>query len=142
MERIGKTTKMKVGIARPAPGTGDGTRDGRGGLPGQFPFRLDWMWSLSPVLTLPLSALCVSVTQSGLTLCDPMDCSPPSSSVPGILQARILGWVAIFFSKGFSRPRDQTRVSCIAGRCFTLSVSANHLLNSEWVLGTDRISCR
>ena len=48
-----------------------------------------------------------------------MDCSPPGSSVHGILQARILGWVVIPFSRGSSRPRDQTRVSCIARRLFT-----------------------
>ena len=47
-----------------------------------------------------------------------MDCSPPGSSVHGILQARILEWVAISFSRGSSRPRDQTQVSHIAGRCF------------------------
>ena len=41
--------------------------------------------------------------------CDPTDCSPPGSSVHGILQARILEWVAIPFSRGSSRPRDQTR---------------------------------
>ena len=40
------------------------------------------------------------------TLCDPKDCSPPGSSVPGILQARILEWVAMPFSRGSSRPRD------------------------------------
>ena len=45
-----------------------------------------------------------------------MDCSPPGSSVRGILQARILGWVAISFSRGSSWPRDWTRVFCIAGR--------------------------
>ena len=44
----------------------------------------------------------VLVAQSCLTLCDPMDCSPPGSSVPGILQARILEWVAFPFSKGSS----------------------------------------
>ena len=44
--------------------------------------------------------------QSHLTLCDPMDCSPPGSSVHGIFQARILQWVAILFSRGFSQPRD------------------------------------
>ena len=49
-----------------------------------------------------------------------MDCSPPSSSVYGILQARMLEWVAIPFSRGFSQPRDQTQVSCIAGRFFTI----------------------
>ena len=50
----------------------------------------------------------------------PMDCSPPSSSVHEILQARILEWVAISFSRGSSRPRDQTQVSHIAGRRFSL----------------------
>ena len=45
-------------------------------------------------------------------LCDPMDCSTPGSSVHGILQARILGWVPISFSRGTSWPRDRTHVSC------------------------------
>ena len=58
------------------------------------------------------------VAQSCPTLCETMDCSPPGSSVHGILQARILEWVAISFSRGSSRPRDQTRVSRIVGRCF------------------------
>ena len=49
-----------------------------------------------------------------------MDCSLPRSSVHGILQARILELVAISFSKGFSRPRDQTRISRIVGRHFTV----------------------
>ena len=56
--------------------------------------------------------------QSSLILCDPMDCSLPGSSVHRILQARIMEWVAIPFSKGSSRPRDQT-LFCIAGRFFT-----------------------
>ena len=46
-------------------------------------------------------------------LCDPMDCSSPGSSVHGILQARILEWVAISFSRGSSWPRDQTHIPCI-----------------------------
>ena len=62
----------------------------------------------------------VLVAQLSLTLCDPMDCSPPDSSVHGILQARILEWVAFLFSRWSLRPRDQTRVSCIAGRFFTI----------------------
>ena len=49
--------------------------------------------------------------QSCLTLCDPMDCSPPGSSVHGILQARILEWVSLSSSRGSSQPRDQTQVS-------------------------------
>ena len=60
------------------------------------------------------------VAQSCLTLCDPVDCSLPGSSIHGILQARILEWVAISFSRGSSWLRDQIRVSCIAGRFFTL----------------------
>ena len=60
------------------------------------------------------------VAQACPTLCDPMYCSPPGSSVHGILQTRILEWVAISFSRGFSRPRDRTQVSCIAGRFFTV----------------------
>ena len=51
----------------------------------------------------------VLVAQLCLTLCDPMDGSPPGSSVHGILQARILKWVAIPFSRGSSQPRDWTR---------------------------------
>ena len=60
----------------------------------------------------------VWVPQLCLTLCDPRDCHSPFSSVQGILQARILGWIAIPFSKGSSRSRDGTWVSCIAGRFF------------------------
>ena len=62
----------------------------------------------------------VSDVKSCLTLCHPMDCSPPGSSVHGILQARILEWVAIPFSRGSSWPREQTHVSCIAGGFFTV----------------------
>ena len=51
--------------------------------------------------------VCVcSIAQSCLTLCDPMDCNPPGSSVLGIISARILEWVVISFSRGSSRPRD------------------------------------
>ena len=63
---------------------------------------------------------CMSVAQSCLTLCHPRDCSPPGSSVHGILQARILGWVAISFFRGSSWPRDWTWVSNIAGRLLTV----------------------
>ena len=101
---------------------------------------------------------CCSVAKSCLTLCDPMDCSPPCSSVHGILQARILEWVA--FSRGSSPLRNQTCISCLAGRFFTtdpqitnpsvngldgfstkknnslaVSIWVNHLKN-RWHLGT------
>ena len=49
----------------------------------------------------------------------PMDCSPPGSSVQGISQARILEWVAVSFCSGSSQPRDRTHISCIAGGFFT-----------------------
>ena len=63
-----------------------------------------------PFLSLKVKVL---VVHSYLTLCDPIDFSPLGSSVHGILQARILEWVAIPFSRGSSQPRDRTQVSCI-----------------------------
>ena len=60
----------------------------------------------------------VLVAPSAPVVFDPMDCSPPGSSVRGIIQAKILEWVAISFSRGSSRPRDQSQVSCFAGRFF------------------------
>ena len=69
--------------------------------------------------TAVFSVLCL-VTQWCPTLCDPMDCSPPGSSVHGILQARILEWVAMSSSRGSSHARDRTQVSCIAGGFFTI----------------------
>ena len=76
---------------------------------------------LAPV-SFPLysSSVCVLVGQSCLTVCDPMDDSPLGSSVPTILQARILEWVAISFSRRSSWPRDPTWVSFITGRFFTV----------------------
>ena len=60
------------------------------------------------------------VTQSCPTPCDPMDCSPPGSSVHEIFQARILESVAIPFSRESSQSRNRTQVSCIADRFFTI----------------------
>ena len=60
-----------------------------------------------------------AVTQSCLSLCNPMGCSPPGFSVHGISQARILEWVAVSFSRGSSQGRDHIQVSYIAGRFFT-----------------------
>ena len=59
------------------------------------------------------------VTQSRPTLCDPMDCSLPGSSVHGDSPGKNTGMVSLPFSRGYSQPRDQTQVSCIAGRFFT-----------------------
>ena len=72
-----------------------------------------WLTMLEKVKVLVLSRV---------WFCDPMDCSPLGSSVNGILQARILEWVAIPFSRGSSWPRDWTcvsYVSCIDSRFFT-----------------------
>ena len=68
-----------------------------------------WKWSES------------EVTQSCPMLCDPMDCSPPGSSIHGIFQARGLEWSATAFSRGYSGPSDQTQVSHIVGRLYHLS---------------------
>ena len=59
------------------------------------------------------SPCCCLVTKLCPALCDPMDCSPPGSPVHGILQSRILEWVAISISRGSPWPRDRTHVSCI-----------------------------
>ena len=74
-----------------------------------------WVWGCPRITSTKQQVL---VVQSCLILYKSMDCSLPGSSARGILQARILEWVTIPFSGGFSWPRDQTRVSCIAGRFF------------------------
>ena len=66
-----------------------------------------------------LIAYCIIGCQLHLTLCDSLDCSPPGFFAHGTSQARILGWVAISYSKEFSQPRDQTHVSCIGNGFFT-----------------------
>ena len=73
--------------------------------------------------------------QSCPTLCDPMDCSPPGSSVHGILQARTLEWVAMTSSRGSSWPRDWTQVSCI-GRQFLYH--ERHLESPRKNIGHDK----
>ena len=88
-----------------------------------------WKWNL--------------VTQSCPTLCDPVDCSPPGSSVHGILQARVLQWVAISFSRGSSQPRDQTQVSDIAGRVFIIWAAREPIISlgfAKWRYSTIPIS--
>ena len=82
------------------------------------------------------------VAQSCPTLCDPMDCSPPGSSVHGILQARILKWVAISFSRGSSWPRDRTQVSHISGRCFNLWATWEALSTYAAATAKSLQSCR
>ena len=64
--------------------------------------------------------VCVSVAQLCLTLFDPRDYSPPGPSVHGILQVRILEWVAIPYSRDYSQPRSKNQVSCITDRFFSI----------------------
>ena len=81
----------------------------------------------------------VLVTQSCPILCDPMEYSPLASSVHGTLQARILEWVAISFSRGSSQPRDWTTISHLAGRLFTdwttwgSQLVVTKLVSVEWM---------
>ena len=69
----------------------------------------------------------VKITQLYLTLCNPMD-----YTVHGILQARILEWLAFHFSRGSSKPRDQTQVSCIAGGLFTSWATREAHIQHSW----------
>ena len=71
-----------------------------------------------------LSNMLVLVAQSSRTLCNPMDCSQPGSSVHGILQARVLEWVAIPFSRGSSQPRDWTQLGLL--NCRHILYCLNH----------------
>ena len=80
----------------------------------------------------------VSVSQWGSTLRDPIDCSPPGSSVHGILQARILDWVVSPFSGGSSQPRDPTQVSHMQADSFPsqppVKLSRVGLLATPWTI--------
>ena len=107
MERyIGQSLGEKHGVSMPSPGT----------------LLSPHFHMLTNLVAVPLEFYgtfiteeCVwSVTQLCLTFCDPMDCSPPGSSVHGILQARMLEWVAMPSSRGSSCPRDQTQVPCVS----------------------------
>ena len=109
------------------------TKNARSWLPKE---RLNHTSTTIPSLPPPLPShwkVKVLVAQLCPTLCNSIDCIPPESSVHGILQARILEWVAIPFSRGSSRPMDWTRVSWIAGMLFSIWASrepiGRHSLN-------------
>ena len=78
-----------------------------------LPMSNSWFWFYTAVAA-------AKSHQSCPTVCDPINGSLPDSSIPGILQARILEWVAMLSSMGSSQSRDQTQVSCIAGKFFTV----------------------
>ena len=94
--------------------------------PGTWYMLYYWHWCCWSCLKVK-----VLVAQSCPALCNPMGCSPPGSSVPRILQAGILEWVAIPFSRGSSWPRDQTQVSHITGRFFTVWATWEDLIGTS-----------
>ena len=112
------------------------TRRHRVGLEGSCSCPCQLQEQLSTLYVCVYVCVCmeVLVAQSCLTPWDPMDCTPPGSSVCGILQARILEWVAISLPRGSSWPRDRTWVSCIAGRFFTIWATREALCNSRCIL--------
>ena len=96
----------------------------------QFWFMITNIASWTPVYSV---YVCECMLSHVLLFFNPMDGNPPGSSVHGILQARILEWVASPFSRGSSQPRGQIWVSCIAGRFFIIwayvYVHTNHFVN-------------
>ena len=83
-----------------------------------YKYAFPYFFSSITTGTCCLGCICAQLLQLHLTLCDPVNCSLPGYSVHRILQAKILEWVAMPFSRGSSWPRDQTCISCIAGRFF------------------------
>ena len=98
-------------------------------------FAIEFLSSLHILETQPL-IMCINVQVkclllSHVWLCNPM--SLPGSSVHGILQAKILKWLAIPFSRGSSRPRHWIQFSCIAGRFFTVWATGKPLNNDAGI---------
>ena len=91
-----------------------------------FPVATELHWYIYMYISIHLllhACMCTQSLQSCQTLCNTIDCSPPGFSVHGILQARILEWITIPFSRGSSWPRAGTLAFCNAGRFFTLQTT-------------------
>ena len=133
------TEPLPAGSAR---GTGGWRLGGSAESPHQSPTEASRLCAPSPSAIGPGSIsptraqelLGSQVTQSRMTLCHPIDCSPPGSSVHGILWPRILEWGAICFSRGSSRPRHRTWVSRIAGRFRSFYASSQIFPGSNQIL--------
>ena len=99
---------------------------------------LKWVFLIGDLnLSVSPKKVKVLVTQLFLTLCNPVDCSPPGFSVHGILQARILEWIAISSSRGSSWPRDEIRVSCTANGFFTTWTTREAPMQVKFILVTN-----
>ena len=97
-------------------------------------FSLYISWTLFYACHFMKRQLKVLVTPSRPTLCNPMDCSLPASSVHEVLQARIMEWVTIPFSRGSSWPQGQTQISCIVdGFFYHLSHLGSHLMKGQLI---------
>ena len=95
--------------------------------------RIQWRAEQESKLSDDSACMCAKLLQSCPTLCNPMDYSPPDSSVHGILQAKIVEWLAMLLSRGSSWPRDKTQVTCVsdtAGWFFT----TKHWGSPQWLL--------
>ena len=98
------------------------------------------------ILYISRPVLCVLVAKSCLTLCNPMDCSPPGSSVHGIFWTRILEWVAIPFSRGSSWPKDRTWSPALQAASLPLSHQrrrpriSSHFSKESWFLLHEKCS--
>ena len=113
------------------------------------PTGLQWFLTMVsvfiPWITNEIACAVFLVAQLCPTLCDPMDCSPPGSSVHGILQARILEWAAV--SRGSSRSRDRTQVSHVAGGFFTIWTTMEapwdwipfHMFMAFWICSSVKV---
>ena len=121
VHRVGDTTQPSHPLSSPSPPAPNPSQHQH--------FQISSMGKIS--LFKNCYVWCVWVVHSCLTVCHPTDCSPPGSSVQGILWARILERVAIPLSRGSSRPRYWTWVSCIEGKFFTVWATRGALLPSN-----------
>ena len=94
------------------------------------------------IIVTPILKVKVLVAQSCLTLCNPMDCSPPGFSVLGISQARIVEWGALAFSRR-SQPRDRTGILCVSciGRQILYHRATWEAITYNIVVQTDNHKC-